>query len=73
MSDTSPYTCHRVGGPGEPVHYELRDTSGRVVCKCLCFAGDFFIVGPHGYSRPSAPLGVALSADQLEMMMRAVM
>lgn len=66
-------TFHRVGGPDEPAHYELRDTSGRVVCKCLCFAGDFFIIWPHGYSRPSAPLGVTLDAKQLEAMMRAVM
>lgn len=35
MSETSPFTFHVVGAPGEPQHYELRDVSGRVVCKAL--------------------------------------
>jgi hypothetical protein len=37
MSEDSPYTFHAVGAEGEPTHYELRDVSGRVVCKAfLC-------------------------------------
>lgn len=35
MSESSPYTFHVVGTEGEPLHYELRDLSGRVVCKAL--------------------------------------
>lgn len=35
MSDASPFTFHAVGAPGEPVHYELRDLAGRVVCKAF--------------------------------------
>lgn len=37
MSEESPYTFHAIGAEGEPKHYELQDTSGRVVCKAfLC-------------------------------------
>lgn len=35
MSEESPYTFHTVGVEGEPIHYELRDVSGRVVCKAF--------------------------------------
>lgn len=43
VSEESPYTFHAVGTEGEPVHYELRDVSGRVVCKGLLGAGHLAI------------------------------
>jgi hypothetical protein len=46
MSEDSPYTFHAVGAEGEPTHYELRDVSGRVVCKAfLCKSGMVLYAG----------------------------
>lgn len=70
MSETSPFTFHVVGAPGEPVHHELRDLSGRVVCKALrddmgvvVTAGGWLDV--HGRSR-------GYTVEELEVLMRAV-
>ena len=46
MSQDSPFTFHVVGRPDEPQHYELRDTSGRVVCKAMQSPSVTLVVAP---------------------------
>ena len=70
MSESSPYSLHVVGTGDEPRHYELRDVSGRVVCKALMCAGDLFIVGVGGYSTSNRPMGFPVPSAMLEDLMR---
>lgn len=44
MSEDSPYTFHAVGAEGEPTHYELRDVSGRVVCKAFMGESSLYVI-----------------------------
>lgn len=70
MSESSPYTFHVVGTPDEPTHYELRDVSGRVVCKAL--RDDMgVVVSAGGYLDVYGRLRGYTEAE-LEVLMRAV-
>lgn len=64
MSEDSPYTFHAVGAEGEPTHYELRDVSGRVVCKA-------FVDAISVWGQETRFYGTFSSLEILEATMRA--
>jgi len=69
MSELSPFTFHQVGAPGEPAHYELRDLSGRVVCKA-CLSGEGVALFMGGCLETRGRLR-GYSEAELEALMRA--
>lgn len=71
MSEASPFTFHVVGRPDEPQHYELRDLSGRVVCKAFLSGEALVMITTDSMELRETSRGVYAPED-LEALMREV-